>query len=60
MFKANTIIIAGNTTYTEGQVVSGLSSIDEEWMKNAGLISEVPAKTEKSSKASKKEEKSDE
>lgn len=60
MFKANTTIIAGDTTYTEGQVISGLSSIDEEWMKNAGLISEVPAKAEKSSKASKKEEKSDE
>lgn len=55
MIKANTTIIAGNKIFQAGQTVTGLSSVDKEWMKKAGYISESTNKKEAPAEAPAKE-----
>ncbi len=56
MLTAKTTVIVGKKSYTKGQTVTGLSKIDKEWMKLAGLIEETIGKKE----AKKPEETKDE
>lgn len=56
MIKANTTIIAGEKTFKAGQTVTGLSSIDKEWMKKAGYITESADKKKAPVEAPAKEE----
>ena len=46
MLTAKTTVIVGKKGYTKGQTVTGLSKIDREWMKLAGLIEEAAGKKE--------------
>lgn len=46
MLTAKTTVIVGKKIYTKGQTVTGLSKIDKEWMKLAGLIEETASKKE--------------
>lgn len=46
MLTAKTTVIVGKKSYTKGQTVTGLSKIDKEWMKLAGLIEETIGKKE--------------
>ncbi|WP_456109156.1 hypothetical protein [Roseburia hominis] len=46
MLTAKTTVIVGKKSYTKGQTVTGLSKIDREWMKLAGLIEEAAGKKE--------------
>lgn len=46
MLTAKTTVIVGKKSYTKGQTVTGLSKIDREWMKLAGLIEEAADKKE--------------
>lgn len=46
MLTAKTTVIVGKKSYTKGQTVIGLSKIDREWMKLAGLIEEEAGKKE--------------
>ncbi len=46
MLTAKTTVIVGKKSYTKGQTVTGLSKIDREWMKLAGLIEETAGKKE--------------
>lgn len=46
MLTAKTTVIVGKKIYTKGQTVTGLSKIDREWMKLAGIIEETTGKKE--------------
>ena len=46
MLTAKTTVIVGKKSYTKRQTVTGLSKIDREWMKLAGLIEEAAGKKE--------------
>ena len=53
MLTAKTTVIVGKKSYTKGQTVTGLSKIDREWMKLAGLIEEAGKKETKKSEEAK-------